>query len=290
MAQVLAWCKVAGLDAVLVAAELALERAGPGGRVSPEHVLNVLARLNARHAATGERGHGAGCADQAAVADTARYDRLRRIQEHAGHRTHPRGPTMMRDVITENSRRCGCTAWPPPGPSWRAGTQRELERSRWLIEHLLKAEATDRAMRSVSHQMPRRQVPGAPRPGGLRLRGLAGGPQARHRSWPAAPSPTAAHNVVLVGGPGTGKTPPGHGHRRGRHHPSTASGCGSTRRWTWSTRWSRRRPQGKAGRIAAACCAWTWSSSMSWATCRSARPAGPCCSTCCPSCTSTPAW
>jgi hypothetical protein len=35
------------LDAVLVAAELALERAGPSGRVSPEHVGNVLARLTA---------------------------------------------------------------------------------------------------------------------------------------------------------------------------------------------------------------------------------------------------
>ena len=28
-----------------------------------------------------------------------------------------------------------------------------IESSRWLIEHLLQAEGTDRAMRSVSHQM-----------------------------------------------------------------------------------------------------------------------------------------
>ena len=28
-----------------------------------------------------------------------------------------------------------------------------LDTSRWLIEHLLQAETTDRAMRSVSHQM-----------------------------------------------------------------------------------------------------------------------------------------
>ena len=28
-----------------------------------------------------------------------------------------------------------------------------LESSRWLLEHLLQAETTDRAMRSVSHQM-----------------------------------------------------------------------------------------------------------------------------------------
>lgn len=47
MAQVLSMVGVAGPDAVLVAAELALEHAGPGGRVSPEHVGNLLARLTA---------------------------------------------------------------------------------------------------------------------------------------------------------------------------------------------------------------------------------------------------
>ena len=47
MAQVLALSSTAGLDEVLVAVELALEHAGPSGRVSPEHVANVLARLTA---------------------------------------------------------------------------------------------------------------------------------------------------------------------------------------------------------------------------------------------------
>ena len=37
----------AGPDAVLVAVDLTLERAGPSGRISPEHVGNVLARLSA---------------------------------------------------------------------------------------------------------------------------------------------------------------------------------------------------------------------------------------------------
>ena len=46
MAQVLAIVPTAGLDAVLVAVELALESTRQG-RVSVEHVLNVLARLNA---------------------------------------------------------------------------------------------------------------------------------------------------------------------------------------------------------------------------------------------------
>ena len=77
MAQVLDLVKVAGLDAVLVAAELAMERAGPSGRVSPEHVGNVLARLTApprpQNVAT------ALGALTKPVADTARYDRLRRL-------------------------------------------------------------------------------------------------------------------------------------------------------------------------------------------------------------------
>jgi hypothetical protein len=82
MAQVLDLVKAAGLDAVLVAAELALERAGPSGRVSPEHVGNVLARLTApprpQNVAT------ALGALTKPVADTARYDRLRRIRAEQG--------------------------------------------------------------------------------------------------------------------------------------------------------------------------------------------------------------
>jgi len=78
MAQVLGLVKGSGLDAVLVAAELALERAGPSGRVSPEHVGNVLARLTAPPRP--ENVATALGALTKPLADTARYDRLRRIQ------------------------------------------------------------------------------------------------------------------------------------------------------------------------------------------------------------------
>jgi hypothetical protein len=74
MAQVLAIVLTAGLDAVLVAVELALET-GPPGKVSVEHVVNVLGRLNAQPApptaATGLK------VATPPLADTARYDRLR---------------------------------------------------------------------------------------------------------------------------------------------------------------------------------------------------------------------
>ncbi len=64
----------AGLDAVLVAVELALET-GPPGKVSVEHVVNVLGRLNAvpepPTAATQLK------VATPPLANTARYDSLR---------------------------------------------------------------------------------------------------------------------------------------------------------------------------------------------------------------------
>jgi hypothetical protein len=75
MAQVLAMVPTAGLDAVLVAVELALETGPPSGRVSVEHVVNVLGRLNAtpplESAATTLQ------VAEPPRADTARYDNLR---------------------------------------------------------------------------------------------------------------------------------------------------------------------------------------------------------------------
>jgi hypothetical protein len=79
MAKVLALVPGAGLDAVLVAVELALESVPPSGRVSEQHVINVLARLNAA-----PRPANVVTTLQVLtppVADTARYDLLRDIQE-----------------------------------------------------------------------------------------------------------------------------------------------------------------------------------------------------------------
>ena len=75
MAQVLAIVLTAGLDAVLVAAELALESAPPSGRVSVEHVVNVLGRLNA--APPPENAATTLQVATPPLANTARYDSLR---------------------------------------------------------------------------------------------------------------------------------------------------------------------------------------------------------------------
>ena len=74
MAQVLAVVPTAGLGAVLVAVELALEGTRQG-RVSVEHVLNVLARLNAEPAP--ESAATALQVSTPPLANTERYDSLR---------------------------------------------------------------------------------------------------------------------------------------------------------------------------------------------------------------------
>src|SRR3989338_4442330 len=75
MAQVLAIVSTAGLDAVLVAVELALESAPQSGKVSVEHVINVLSRLNP--APTPEDAQTSLQATVVPLANTARYDSLR---------------------------------------------------------------------------------------------------------------------------------------------------------------------------------------------------------------------
>jgi DNA replication protein DnaC len=77
--------------------------------------------------------------------------------------------------------------------------------STWLIEHLLRAEHTDRAMRSVSHQMNAAKFPVH--------RDLAGFDfeasrvdQALVRQLATLTFTDTAQNAVFIGGPGTGKT------------------------------------------------------------------------------------
>lgn len=77
--------------------------------------------------------------------------------------------------------------------------------SKWLIEHLLQAEHTDRAMRSVTHQMFVAKFP--------LHRDLAGFDFALSkvdeplvRQLVTLAFTDTAQNVVLIGGPGTGKT------------------------------------------------------------------------------------
>ena len=85
------------------------------------------------------------------------------------------------------------------------GTLASVESSRWLIEHLLEVERGERAMRSISYQMSAAKFPVH--------RDLAGFDFEHAQVDRALIEQLAdlsftegAHNVVLVGGPGTGKT------------------------------------------------------------------------------------
>jgi DNA replication protein DnaC len=122
------------------------------------------------------------------------------------------------------------------------------ESSRWLIEHLLQAEDVDRGMRSIAHQMKAARFPVH--------RDLAGFDFDASQVDKALVLKLAdlsftedAQNVVLIGGPGTGKT-----------HLATALGiCGlahhGKRVRFYSTvdlvnALEQEKAQGKAGRIA----------------------------------------
>ena len=88
---------------------------------------------------------------------------------------------------------------------WVAQGASSTASSRGLIEHLLQAETTDRAMRSVSHQMHAAKFPVH--------RDLAGFDfdsskvdQPLIKQLATLSFTDSAQNAVLIGGPGTGKT------------------------------------------------------------------------------------
>ncbi len=123
-----------------------------------------------------------------------------------------------------------------------------VESSKWLIEHLLKAEHTERAMRSISHQMKAARFP--------IHRDLAGFDFSRSkvdeslvRQLATLTFTDTAQNAVLIGGPGTGKT-----------HLATALGVAGITSQGKRVRFhstvdlvnalEQEKAQGKAGRIA----------------------------------------
>lgn len=124
-----------------------------------------------------------------------------------------------------------------------------FEASSWLLEHLLHAEITDRAMRTVRHQMHTAKFPVH--------RDLAGFDfdasrveQKLVRQLASLAFTETAQNVVMVGGPGTGKT-----------HLATAIGVSGVSNHAKRVRFfstvdlvntlEREKREGKAGRLAA---------------------------------------
>ena len=128
------------------------------------------------------------------------------------------------------------------------GGNNALDTSRWLVEHLLQAETTDRSIRSVSHQMNAAKFPVHRDLAGFDFDGSPVDRKLIHTLAELAFT-DAAQNAVLVGGPGTGKT-----------HLATAIGVSGITRHGKRVRFystvdlvnalEQEKAQGKAGRIA----------------------------------------
>jgi len=128
------------------------------------------------------------------------------------------------------------------------GNSAGLQASRWLVEHLLDAEHTDRVMRSIRYQLHTAKFPVH--------RDLAGFEfeqskvdQQLIRDLSDLSFTEAAHNVVFIGGTGTGKT-----------HLATALGVSGITRHSKRVRFystvdlvnllEQEKAAGKAGRLA----------------------------------------
>jgi DNA replication protein DnaC len=125
-----------------------------------------------------------------------------------------------------------------------------------FLGQLLRAEQAERTVRSMAYQMGAARFPAHRDLAGFEF-GQAGVDEALVRTLHGGQFIDAAHNVVLIGGPGTGKT----------HLATaigieaiqrTANGCGSSRPWSWSTRWSWRRARARPGSWLTGWFTWTW--------------------------------
>lgn len=157
-----------------------------------------------------------------------------------------------------------------------------------ILSQLLKAEVAEREVRSIAYQIKAARFPAYK---DLAMFDFAASEvnEALVRQLHGGDFMNGADNVVLIGGPGTGKS-----------HIATALGVQAVEHHRKKVRFysmvdlvnalEQEKAMNKADHLPNACCVLISSSSMSWDICRSARQAGPCCSTCSANFTNRPAW
>ena len=128
------------------------------------------------------------------------------------------------------------------------GGNAELQASRWLIEHLLQAEAVNRHMRSIAHQTKAARFPVHRDLAGFNFEASQVDRALVHKLADLSFTQDA-QNVVLIGGPGTGKT-----------HLATALGISGLTHYGKKVRFystvdlvnalEQEKAQGRAGRLA----------------------------------------
>ena len=128
------------------------------------------------------------------------------------------------------------------------GGTAELQASRWLIEHLLQAEEVNRHMRSIAHQTKAARFPVHRDLAGFNFEASQVDRTLVHKLADLSFTQDA-QNVVLIGGPGTGKT-----------HLATALGISGLTQHGKKVRFystvdlvnalEQEKAQGKAGRLA----------------------------------------
>lgn len=128
------------------------------------------------------------------------------------------------------------------------GGNAELQASRWLIEHLLQAEAVNRHMRSIAHQTKAARFPVHRDLAGFNFEASQVDRALVHKLADLSFTQDT-QNVVLIGGPGTGKT-----------HLATALGISGLTHHGKKVRFystvdlvnalEQEKAQGKAGRLA----------------------------------------
>lgn len=156
-----------------------------------------------------------------------------------------------------------------------------------VLHQLLKAEAAQREVRSMVYQMRIARFPSHRDLTGFDFE-QASVDEPLVRELHQMKFLESAHNVVLIGGPGTGKT-----------HLATSLGIEAIRVHGKRVRFfstvelvnalEQEKAQGKAGQTAYRLMYVIWSFSMRWATCHSLRQVARCCFTCCQNCMSVPA-